>query len=326
MAEFNLEDDELERQALKQSESADRMRTIGGALDSVISGAGSSTGHYMLGRSAPKSDLAEFADARAGARDNEATRIRGMLEKSKALRASQAEKERERVADLLGKKEMSDYETGNKLKLAQAEARLKPKAALSDWQQYKMSEDARNREQSEREFEVPGVGTALTKTDASNLKTATAAKTDFDRKLQEMIDLRENYGAEYVNREAVERGKQLSKDLLLAYKDMAKLGVLSQSDEKILNAIIPEDPLANDWAVAQDPILHRLKKFQGDADNEYKTNVGLRLRSGQQQLAQKEPAKMIQVSDGRETLSIPATDLEEAANDGFRPVSGTARR
>lgn len=123
-------------------------------------------------------------------------------------------------------------------------------------------------------------GLANTTDDAKQLKEAHESKKSFDSKLQEMIALRKKYGAEYLNRNAVGRGKQLSKDLLLEYKNMAKLGVLSQSDNDIINAIIPDDPLAQDWAPGQDPILHKLEKFQEDKDQDFQTRVQTRTRSG----------------------------------------------
>jgi hypothetical protein len=123
-------------------------------------------------------------------------------------------------------------------------------------------------------------GLANTVDDAKQLKSGFEAKENFDSKIQEMIDLRKQYGTEYFNREAVGRGKQLASDLLLAYKDMAKLGVLSEKDTAILNSIIPEDPLANDWAPGQDPILSKLEKFKGDSDKDFQNKIATRTRSG----------------------------------------------
>lgn len=125
-------------------------------------------------------------------------------------------------------------------------------------------------------------GKANTPDDAKQLKEAFEAKRNFDSKINEMIALRKEFGAEQWNTEAIDRGKQLSKDLLLEYKNMAKLGVLSQSDEKIINAIIPDDPLA--WKAAslkgQDPILSNLEKFKADKDQDFQTRVGTRTRAG----------------------------------------------
>jgi hypothetical protein len=127
---------------------------------------------------------------------------------------------------------------------------------------------------------VPDVGVALTKADAKTLKAAHIQKQKFDRQIKEMIGLREKHsGGAIFNREDVERGQQLSKDLLLTYKNLAKLGVLSQADEKIINAIIPADPLEYRAAglLGQDPVSHRLKKFQEDSDAQYKAEVRARL-------------------------------------------------
>lgn len=122
-------------------------------------------------------------------------------------------------------------------------------------------------------------GLANSVDDAKKLKDAHEAKMNFDSKLQEMISLRKKYGTEYFNREAVARGKQLSKDLLLEYKNMAKLGVLSKSDEDIINAIIPDDPLGQDFAPGQDPILSNLEKFKADSDRDFQTRVQTRTRA-----------------------------------------------
>ncbi len=123
-------------------------------------------------------------------------------------------------------------------------------------------------------------GLANTTDDAKQLKDAFESKQNFDSKLNEMISLREKYGVEYLNREAVARGKQLSKDLLLEYKNMAKLGVLSAADEDIINAIIPPDPLGQDGAPGQDPIMSNLKKFRDDKNKDFQTRVRTRTRGG----------------------------------------------
>lgn len=137
-------------------------------------------------------------------------------------------------------------------------------------------------------------GLANTVEDAKVLKGAFESKKNFDSKVQEMIDLRNKHGGGAIlDREDVARGKQLSKDLLLAYKDMAKLGVLSQADEKILNAIIPEDPLAYNSPLAamqgQDPTLGRLEKFKGDSDRDFATRVKTRTRAGVSTAANEAP-------------------------------------
>lgn len=144
-------------------------------------------------------------------------------------------------------------------------------------------------------------GLANTAEDAKNIKAADEEKKNFDAKINELIKLRtDNNGGALLDREAVSRAKQLSKDLLLTYKNMAKLGVLSQSDEAIINAIIPEDPLQYSSPLAaiqgQDPILSNLKKFKKDSDLDFGNKVQNRIRGGgnyqpeqKQQQTQKPP-------------------------------------
>lgn len=139
-------------------------------------------------------------------------------------------------------------------------------------------------------------GMANTVYDAKQLNDAHLAKQGFDNNLDQMIALREkNNGGALFNREDVARGKQLSKDLLLEYKNMAKLGVLSKSDEDIINAIIPEDPLEYNSPLAaiqgQDPTLARLKAFKSDSDKNFKDGISTRTRSGMRELSEKPTAR-----------------------------------
>lgn len=150
--------------------------------------------------------------------------------------------------------------------------------------------DDKNAERADKQVEkmeqlrVGDLGFAQTADDAKQLKAGIENKASFDSRLDELIALRVKHsGGAILNREDVGRAKQLSKDLLLQYKDMAKLGVLSQSDEKILNTIIPDDPLQYNSIAAgiqgQDPTLHKLQKFKADANKDFETKVGNRLRN-----------------------------------------------
>jgi hypothetical protein len=148
-----------------------------------------------------------------------------------------------------------------------------------------------------RDFLVPGVGEALTKQDAKELKDAVVQKQKFDRQVQEMINLRKEYGGfggEVMNRAAVARGQQLSKDLLLTYKKLQKLGVLSSSDEEIINAIIPSDPLQFTSPFGKDPILSNLEAFKVDSAKDYENNVNARTKQRFQKEIAPEDAEAIQ--------------------------------
>jgi hypothetical protein len=124
-------------------------------------------------------------------------------------------------------------------------------------------------------------GLARTKDDAKKIKEAADIKDNFDRKLAEMIELRKKHdGGTAFNREDVARGKQLSNELMLAYKDLANLGVMSKSDENILRSVIPADPLEYNasgmWG--EDPTMHKLKKFQSDSQSDFNTRLKSRLQ------------------------------------------------
>lgn len=168
-------------------------------------------------------------------------------------------------------------------------------------------------------------GLANTVDDAKQLKAAHEAKSNFDAKIQEMIDLRKKFGGEVANREAVARGKQLSKDLLLEYKNMAKLGVLSQSDENIINAIIPSDPLefTPSSLFGQDPILSNLTKFKADSERDFATKVATRTREG---LAKGPPdTGLVDVIDPNGILrKVPKDKLEMALKAGGKLASSVA--
>jgi len=146
----------------------------------------------------------------------------------------------------------------------------------------KYAESAAKQQEENYALEVPGFGAARTKEDAKELKDALVQKRKMDSQIQELISLRETYGGEVVNRNAVARAKQLSKDLLLTYKNLAKLGVLSKADEDIINEIIPGDPLEFTPVASmkgQDPILAKLKGFQRDSDQDFQTKLATRMRN-----------------------------------------------
>jgi hypothetical protein len=133
----------------------------------------------------------------------------------------------------------------------------------------------------EKDLYVPGIGTAINADDAKNLKDAAGVKNAFDRKIDAMIALRTKHGGGTIwNRDDVALGKQLASEALVDYKAMAKLGVLSDSDTKLINKVIPEDPLAYAWTADGDPIGAKLAGLKSGTDEDYKKNVSLRLKTG----------------------------------------------
>ena len=177
-------------------------------------------------------------------------------------------------------------------------------------------------QQEGRELIIPGVGEALTKDDAKKVKAANSLKQEIDNLTNQMIQLREEHGGEVLNREAVARGKQLSKQLLLKYKDLANLGVLSESDMSILEEIIPADPLEFDFVPGQDAVMTRLKGFKKDADAMYEAGISKRLVPGSridQAQQAKQPSgfpKKVK-KDGKTAVVKNQSQLDDALAKGW---------
>ena len=181
-------------------------------------------------------------------------------------------------------------------------------------------------EEKQQTLKTP-FGLANNEDDAKKLKDAYESKSNFDNKIDQMIALREkHHGGATFNREDVARGKQLSKDLLLEYKNMAKLGVLSASDEKIINQIIPEDPLQYNSPVeslqGQDSTLARLKAFKSDSDKDFQTKLNTRVRDpgaiSSIQKSSKDSGYPKQVRKGNQVATVSSPREEkEARDEGF---------
>jgi hypothetical protein len=165
---------------------------------------------------------------------------------------------------------------------------------------------------------VPEIGYALTEQDAKDLKGGIEVYKKLRRQLREMIDLRGKHGSEFVDRVAVERGKQLANEILLGYKNAAKLGVLSKSDEAIINAIIPKDPLEfkiSSLGFGEDPVLSRMKAWENDLQQQFADKVGARV----QQLVDPEAVAKFEMSIDR---SMPTAQPQEKT---FQAGVGTSR-
>jgi hypothetical protein len=207
------------------------------------------------------------------------------------------EQRKAQLADQVAKKQAADQNARDERKMAFDEKKLALESKFKERQLAQQGELAKatagarqdekdaKREADREALKIEGYGYANNADDAKQLKDASISKSNFDSKLQQLIDLRtDKKGGAILDREAVARGKQLSKDLLLEYKNLQKLGVLSQSDEAIINAIIPSDPLEYNSPVAamqgQDPILNNMKMFKGDSDKDFQNRLKMRLKGG----------------------------------------------
>jgi|GEM_PF-1723445 len=299
----------------KAKADAQKSRLFGAVADNLANRR--SFGEFFTGKFAPTQGPS-LATQNADVYGKDAERLRGTLDKYRLAKSQAQAKAKENMAQLLGKKEDRAAQHQNDMALVREKARLEQgrpqkESGPTEYQQFAMDERKRKAEQEAEALEVPGVGTARNKDDAKVLKDAAQSKQSLSRKLQEMVALRKKYGAEFFNREAVGRGKQLSKDALLEYKNLAKLGVLSQSDRDLVEAIIPEDPLAMDGVLGQDSIMSNLEKFSGDVDKDFQAGVALRTRGGAKS---EEPAMVTVIApDGRRKL-IAREQLQDALAAG----------
>lgn len=158
-------------------------------------------------------------------------------------------------------------------------------------------------------------GKARTADDAKKLKDASEKKEKFDRIMQEMIDLRNKHnGGAMWNREDVARAKQLAGDAKIIYKDLANLGVLSASDNVLIDQVIPADPLEYNISglARQDPTKKKLESFKSDVQKDFETTVRNRTREG---TAPKTVARK-QYSPSRNQTKITYTDGTTEIVDG----------
>lgn len=212
------------------------------------------------------------------------------------------------------KKVMPGLESLAKLQsdeLNRAESRAERRSLAEIARGDRLEAREQKKEEQQQALQTP-YGLANTVDDAKQLKAADEAKKNFDNKLNQLIDIRKNAGGgQLLDRDTVGRSKQLSKDLLLAYKDMAKLGVLSQSDEAILNEIIPADPteFRSPLAVVtgSDPILTKLEGFKKDSDSDFSNRVATRTREGMSKLQQGEssPSSETKTINGVQYIKVP---------------------
>jgi len=196
-----------------------------------------------------------------------------------------------------------------------------------------------------KELFVPEIGYALTKQDAKTLKSGKEEYMKLRRQLNEMISLREKYGSEVLDRSAVSRGKQLSNDILLSYKQTANLGVLSRSDKSMLNSIIPKNPLEFDvqgFLTGRDAVLNKMKAWRGDIKRNFESKIKTRIdylvsddaissledyidNTSNTSNTSKSDKNIklndyVKVSNGKDTFTIPKADLKAAQKDGYNIV------
>lgn len=139
--------------------------------------------------------------------------------------------------------------------------------------------DATNLPEDVRKRYVPGVGLALTEQDAKDVKTTKDSVDKMGSAVNKLIEIRKSIGSGTLfDRKTVAEAKQLATDVLLQYKNIAQLGVMSKSDQELLDRIIPEDPTRFEVTGSTLAQLEQLKNRVEQGYRQYLENRGLRSR------------------------------------------------
>lgn len=325
----------LEQEALAHRRKQALMSGVGGAIDSLLNIPDAAS--IRLGIQKPKQDVQSTFNQIAATQQDPWSKQKQIYENYKASKEAQtlklAEEKRARedkedspeskMADGLarsmgyngpalsatqfkafGPMMEKQYEMGQRLldrKDARDERRFLAGMSFNDKKEVRAQKEQEKLEGLKTPF-----GIANDADDAKKLKEAWESKANFDNKIQEMIDLRiKHVGGTIWNRDDVARSRQLSKDTLLEYKNMAKLGVLSKSDEDIINKIIPEDPLQYASPLAtirgEDPTLHVLQKFKSDSDKDFKNRVMTRVRNDGNRVVPKPERTVVKTQTNKRT-------------------------
>jgi hypothetical protein len=183
-----------------------------------------------------------------------------------------------KAADTIG--QLDQLRASNKMQLYNIE---EAKAAQRN-NMLKQSIDKQDEKSKElKKLMVPGFGVALTDQDAKDLKTGIEAKKQFDDRMKQLIDLREKAGGgQVLDRSAVANAKRIASELRVAYKNLASLGVLSNTDYKLIDPVVPEDPTQFRDPISAmrgtDPALDTMKSFLADTNKDFASKIQTRMQ------------------------------------------------
>lgn len=126
---------------------------------------------------------------------------------------------------------------------------------------------------------VPGLNVvAANEKEREKIINASQGLDEAERVIGELLQLRKDFGGGLAvtgkAREAKAKAKALSTQLLLSLKNVYELGVLSKSDEELLNRLVPGDPLA---FFSTDPtVMAKLNEARKSAREKYRSELSRR--------------------------------------------------
>lgn len=113
----------------------------------------------------------------------------------------------------------------------------------------------------DRERYVEGLGFAPTAEEAKKVREAKADFEELDSTLEEIKAIREEYGAEFLNRGVVRKQKGLAALALLKIKNLEQLGALDRGAIEIGDRLIPQDPTEVGFVTSQiDALQEQFRK------------------------------------------------------------------
>jgi hypothetical protein len=119
---------------------------------------------------------------------------------------------------------------------------------------------------------IPGLqGQAATPETLTKAQATENAYQDMMPMIDELRQLRKEYGGEAFPTKAAARAKSLATQLQLQAKNMYQLGAISGADLDMLTSIIPEDPLAR--FSLDDTVLEKLGTFREQAQKVRRSNL-----------------------------------------------------
>lgn len=315
---LDLNIDELQKQADEANEKKGMLGAFGGALQNVASVPTAYEQLHLGGQSRGPNIKGMFDSAagmikdpwekqkktyemyQAAKQNTDIKREEEDLNSSRDPNSNLSKSSRYMYEKFSGRKadpSMSDYEVRkmmNPAKMFETEANAKNQFKY-DMEKLKFGKEsdretrladhaAKRQEKQEEQDELKRTpfGVARTADDAKKLKDAHEIKSKFDAGINEMIALRKKHkGGDAFNREDVKTAERLSTDLMLQYKDLSNLGVMSKSDEALLRTVIPKDPLQYrslyEAGTGQDSTLRNMEKFKEDSDRDFQTRLDTRL-------------------------------------------------
>lgn len=119
---------------------------------------------------------------------------------------------------------------------------------------------------------------AASKEDAKEIREAASVYADLRGTIAAVRKLREDYGAEVVDRAAIGRANDLAASARTQLKDLQKLGALSATDYKLIDDQIPAEPL--DWWRTDASTFATLDTTAAQAGRKFQNTLNARLKAG----------------------------------------------